>query len=66
MTSLAEIVKSVAVSIEDGNTVVIELICGDEYAAVLLYEDVLSRMASERGMMLRLKAGAVVEGEGAA
>ena len=65
MTSLANIVKQVAVSVEDGTTVVIELICGDEYAALLLHEDVVSQLNSEAGMRLWIKAGAVVEGEGA-
>jgi hypothetical protein len=54
MTSITAIVPRMAVDIV-GSTVRIELICTDEYAARVLYEDILSRGESDEGLMSSLK-----------
>jgi hypothetical protein len=56
MSSIRDIVPQVAVSCEK-KTVLIELICSDEYAAIILFEDVVAKMRSDVGLKLELKAG---------
>jgi hypothetical protein len=56
------IVPQVAVNLE-GKTVQIELICSDEYAAAVLFEDVIAKMRSDVGLSLELKANLVAESE---
>jgi hypothetical protein len=58
MSSIRNIVPQVAVSLE-GKTVQIELICSDEYAAIVLFDDVIAKMGSEAGLKLDIKANLV-------
>lgn len=53
-TSLNGVVTSVAASIE-GNTVLLELICSDEYAAQVVHEDVVARLNSDIGLRMTLR-----------
>jgi hypothetical protein len=55
VSSIRDIVPQVAVNLE-GRIVQIELICSDEYAARVLFEDVIAKMRSDVGMKLELKA----------
>jgi hypothetical protein len=57
-TSLIGVVTQVASSI-DGNTVVIELICTDDYAAQVVFDDVRARLDSEDGLRMTLKLRSV-------
>lgn len=50
-SSLPLVAHQVAVS-HDEETVLLELICKDAYGACVLYDDVLSRLQSERGLHL--------------
>lgn len=59
MSNIAKIVRQVAVSHDDG-TVLVELICSDELAAIVLYDDILSRLNSQGGLSLWLLCGDVV------
>ncbi|MBR0871171.1 hypothetical protein JQ633_12440 [Bradyrhizobium tropiciagri] len=54
-SSLAEIAKSIAVSVKR-ETVLIELICTDAYGAQVLCEDIQSRLTSGRGLSLAVDA----------
>lgn len=51
--NISEIVPQVAVSCEK-KIVLIKLICSDEYAARVLFDDVVSRITSGDGLKLRL------------
>jgi hypothetical protein len=63
VTSIVLVAKQIAVSHEE-KTVLIELICSDAYAAVVLYDDVLSRLNSESGLKLTVRCGpALNDGE---
>lgn len=53
-TSLNGVVTHVAASIDE-KTVVLELICTDEYAAQVVYEDALARLNSDDGLRMTLK-----------
>jgi hypothetical protein len=55
-SSLTGIVTQVASSI-DGNTVVLELICTDDYAAQIVLDDVRSRLTSADGLRMTLRVG---------
>jgi hypothetical protein len=57
-TSLTGVVTGVAASI-DGDTVVLELICANDYAAEVVFEDVLARLNSEEGLRMTLKLRSV-------
>jgi hypothetical protein len=59
---LARTVKQIAVS-HDANTVLVELICTDEYGALVLYDDVLSRLQTDGGCSLHVRVGATVDDE---
>lgn len=63
--ALAKTIKQIAVS-HDANTVLIELICTDEYGALVLYDDVMSRLQIEGGCSLHVRVGATVDDEAAA
>lgn len=54
MASLNGVVTRAAASIE-GSTVVLELICVDEYAAQVVFDDVVARLNSEDGLRMRLR-----------
>ena len=62
--NIAQVVKQVAVSIEQ-QTVVLELICSDEYGANVLFDDVLSRLNSDGGLSLLLRTGGMIVDSGA-
>lgn len=57
---LNRIIKQVAVDVDE-RTVLIELICSSELGARVLFEDVVARMESDRGLQLGIKAGRIVE-----
>lgn len=58
--NICDIVPQIAVSREK-NTVVIELICSDEYAATVLFEDLVSKVTSEKGVKLQLRGNLKAE-----
>ena len=39
-----------------GKTVTVELICADEYSAVVVFDDLCSRAVSEQGLSLKIRA----------
>jgi hypothetical protein len=51
---LALVAPQIAISHEK-STVLIELICADSYGALVLYDDILSRMNSPAGFSLSVK-----------
>ncbi|MGA7809660.1 hypothetical protein [Bradyrhizobium sp.] len=51
---LSRLIRNAAASV-DGKTVIVELICSDEYGAQVLFDDVVSRIASEGGLVLKLR-----------
>lgn len=53
--------KKVAISVQF-DVVMIELICGDEYAAQVLYDDLVERMQSGEGVTLSAKPAAATSG----
>ena len=61
MSHLPGIVKQVAVR-TDEETVVIELICTDTYAAQVLKDDIVSRLRTDQGLSLIVKVDAEVVG----
>lgn len=60
MSKLQGVVRQMAVGIE-GATVTIELICADAYGAMVLNDDIVSRLKSDGALSLSLRAGAVLE-----
>jgi hypothetical protein len=62
MSNIRDIVPQAAVSC-DKKTVLIELICADEYAARVLFDDVVSRVTSGDGLKLRLRGRLEAESE---
>lgn len=63
MSNITAITPKMAIGISK-RTVTIQLICTDEYAAHVLYDDLLSRASSDVGLMLKLR-GKVEEKSGA-
>lgn len=55
MSSIIPVCTKIAVS-HQGSTVLIELICKNELGAVVLYDDVVSRLTSESGISLFIKS----------
>lgn len=55
MNSLVGVVTEIQVGIED-TKVIIELICANAYAAEVLCDDVVSKLSSEGGLRLNVKA----------
>jgi hypothetical protein len=55
------ICRKVAISVLF-DTVSVELICGDDYAAQVLYDDIVERMQSGQGIYLNAKPAAAASG----
>jgi hypothetical protein len=54
MSNIASTIPTIAVSVENC-TVTIEMICADPYAARVVYDDVLSKVTSDAGVVLRFR-----------
>lgn len=57
MNALAITVPQVALSVKK-TTVLVELICADEYGAQVLFDDIHEKITSDRGLVLRLRGEA--------
>lgn len=60
MSKLQCVVRQMAVGI-DGDTVTIELICADAYGALVLNDDIVSRLKADGALSLSLRVGSVLE-----
>jgi hypothetical protein len=61
--ALTRLIKQTAVSV-DRCTVTIELTCSDAYGAHVLFDDVVGRITSKTGFVLKLR-GEIDAGDGA-
>lgn len=62
MRNIKDIIPEVAIGCHDA-IVTIELICSDAYSARVLCDDILSRVSSDRGMVLKLRGQTISEPE---